>query len=91
MKVSRIPPNPQSFKSKHFPDQKLLDVENWKLVGDAIVDSANLVPFSTFENLEAKHSKEIFESGHDLRDAQIVNPDRIRHYYGKKSVTKTTL
>ena len=91
MKVSRIPPNPQSFKSKHFPDQKLQDVENWNFVGDAIVDFQNLAKFSTLENLEAKNSKENLECGHDLRDAQIENADRIRHYYGKKSVTKTAM
>ena len=51
----------------------------------------NLAKFPTYENLEAKNSKENFESGHDLRDAQIENPDRIRHYYGEKSVTKTAM
>ena len=51
----------------------------------------NLAKFPTFENLEAKNTKENLECGHDLRDAQIENADRIRHYYGKKSATKTTL
>ena len=60
-------------------------------MSDAFVNFQNLAKFSTFENLEAKNSKENFNCGHDLRDAQIEDPDRIRHYYGKKSITKTTL
>ena len=55
------------------------------------MDFQNLAKFSTLENLEAKNSKENLECGHDLRDAQIENADRIRHYYDQKSVTKTTL
>ena len=27
VEISRIPPNPQSFNAKHFPDQKIQDVE----------------------------------------------------------------
>ena len=61
------------------------------MTGDAFVNFQHLAKSSTFENLEAKNTKENFESGHDLRDAQIENPDRIRHYYGKKSVTKTAM